>query len=315
MIRCEKLTKRYGRTLALDAVDLAVAPGELHGFIGPNGAGKTTAMKILATLVRPTGGDAFVDGVSAVREPQRARRLVGYMPDFFGVYDNLKAWEYLDLYAGCMGLSATQRRKRIDALLDLVALTDKREAYVDGLSRGMKQRLCLARAMLHDPKLLILDEPASGMDPRARAQMRDILREVAATGKTVLISSHILPELSELCDSMTVIEKGRIVFTGSAEAMQRKLSREEALVLRFAPQRDGAWREPARQRIEALCGAPAQEQEDGSLRVPCKGDDGRDAALLRELIALGAPVCGCARERATLETVFMEVTKDDESDL
>lgn len=314
MIRCEKLTKRYGKTLALDAVDLRVAAGELHGFIGPNGAGKTTAMKIFATLMRPTSGEAFVDGASVTRETRKVRALVGYMPDFFGVYDNLRAWEYLDLYAGCVGLSAGERRRRIDELLSLVALTDKREAYVDQLSRGMKQRLCLARAMLHDPKLLILDEPASGMDPRARAQMREILRDIADMGKTVLISSHILPELSELCDSMTVLERGKVVFTGSAEQMRRKLAGETALTVRFASG-DGEWRRPALERIEAVCGVPAQRTRDGALRIPCDGDDARDAALLAELIALGAPVCGFERERPTLETVFMEVTKHDESDL
>lgn len=215
MIRCEKLTRRYGKTLALDGLDLQVEPGELHGFVGENGAGKTTTMKILATLMRPTAGDAFVDGISVLREPGRVRALVGYMPDFFGVYDNLKAWEYLDFYAGCVSMDEKTRRRRIDELLDLTELTAKREAYVDTLSRGMKQRLCLARAMIHDPKLLILDEPASGMDPRARAQMRGVLRRIGAMGKTVLISSHILPELSDLCTSMTILERGRAVFSGT----------------------------------------------------------------------------------------------------
>ena len=309
MIRCEKLVKRYGRTLALDSLDLTVGKGELHGFIGPNGAGKTTAMKILATLARPTGGAAFVGGVNVCEQPQRARALVGYMPDFFGVYDNLKAWEYLDLYASCVGMDFAARRRRIDELLSLTALTDKREAYVDGLSRGMKQRLCLARALLHDPQLLILDEPASGMDPRARAQMRDILREIGRMGKTVLISSHILPELSELCDAMTILEKGRVVFSGSAQEMRRKLSGEASILVRFAQAPEGEIERQAREEIAALCGGAQPEREaDGAWRV-CAGEDAeRDARLLARLLALGAPVCEFSRQRATLETVFMEVT-------
>lgn len=191
MIRVEKLTKSYGKTQALQGLDLSIGDGELHGFVGPNGAGKTTAMRILATLMKPDSGDAQVDEISIISQPERARRLVGYMPDFFGVYDNLKAWEYLDLYAGCVGMSVKDRRRRIDEMLMLTELESKREAYVDHLSRGMKQRLCLARAMMHDPKLLILDEPASGMDPRARAEMRGILKNISHIGKTVLISSQI----------------------------------------------------------------------------------------------------------------------------
>ena len=312
MIRCEKLVKRYGRTLALDALDLTIGAGELHGFIGPNGAGKTTAMKILATLVRPTSGAAFVDGINVCEEPRRSRALVGYMPDFFGVYDNLKAWEYLDLYASCVGVDPTARRRRIDELLSLTALTDKREAYVDSLSRGMKQRLCLARALLHDPKLLILDEPASGMDPRARTQMRDILREIGRMGKTVLISSHILPELSELCDAMTILEKGRVVFSGSAQEMRRKMNGEASLLVRFASAPQGEVELQARERIAALCdGAQAQCEADGAWRILAQEDAARDAALLAELLGLGAMVCEFSRQRATLETVFMEVTGNE----
>ena len=316
MIQCKKLTKRFGKTLALDGIDLHVAPGELHGFIGPNGAGKTTAMRILATLTKPTRGEAFIDGASVTKDPQRARMLVGYMPDFFGVYDNLKAWEYLDLYAGCVGLSASERRKRIDALLALTALTDKREAYVDNLSRGMKQRLCLARAMLHDPKLLILDEPASGMDPHARAQMRDILRDVAAMGKTVLISSHILPELSELCNSMTILERGNIVFTGSSKEIAKKISGESRLIIRFIEPPQGEQAQHARELLSNGCNAEIQVHPDGSWHVMCVGTDERDAQLLSQLLSSGAHISAFYRERATLESVFMEVTRGEaQSDL
>ncbi len=310
MIRCDKLTKRYGKNLALDALDLSVAAGEIHGFVGPNGAGKTTTMKILATLMRPTSGDAFVDGVSVCESPQKARALVGYMPDFFGVYDNLKAWEYLDFYAGCVNMDAKARRRRIDELLDLTALTEKREAYVDSLSRGMKQRLCLARALMHDPKLLILDEPASGMDPRARAEMRDILKEIGAMGKTVLISSHILPELAELCTSMTILEKGKPVFSGSVEALEQKM-RRAPLVIRFANALDADKEKQAKAELAALYDAQVREDPTQTLcwRIETDENMPRDAAAIGKLAQLGLPVCAFAREHATLEQVFMEVTQ------
>lgn len=316
MIRCEKLTKRYGRTLALDALDLSVGDGELHGFIGPNGAGKTTTMKILATLMRPTSGTACVDGVDVCADQKRARTLVGYMPDFFGVYDNLKAWEYLDFYAGCAGMEARARRKRIDELLDLMALSAKREAYVDGLSRGMKQRLCLARAMMHDPKLLILDEPASGMDPRARAEMRDILREIGRMGKTVLISSHILPELSELCTSMTILDKGRTVFSGPMADLERRMH-SAPLAVRFGCAPDDALADKAAAGIRAQFGAAPQREEPCLWRLDTPASPEQDAALLRLMVEQGLPVCGFTREHTSLEKVFMEVTNayDAESDL
>ena len=215
MLILESLTKRYGDFTALDGLSLEIGDGCLHGFVGPNGAGKTTTMRILATLPKPTSGSASVNGADVVKNAAEARRNIGYMPDFFGVYDNLKCWEYLDFYGRCYSQSASDRKKMTERLLDLVQLTEKREAYVDSLSRGMKQRLCLARSLIHDPALLILDEPASGMDPRARADMKTILRTLREMGKTVLISSHILPELSEMCDSLTILDHGKLVFSGT----------------------------------------------------------------------------------------------------
>ena len=306
MMECRELVKRYGKTVAVDHLSLRVEAGEVHGFVGPNGAGKTTTMRILATLMQPTAGDAFVDGVSAVHEPQKVRALVGYMPDFFGVYDNLKAWEYLDFYAGCVSMDARTRRRRIDDLLELTALTSKREAYVDQLSRGMKQRLCLARALMHDPKLLILDEPASGMDPLARAQMREILREIGQMGKTVLISSHILPELSELCTSMTVLQKGRAVFSGSVAEMERRLH-GAPLVIRLAEQPEEPVPKQAAQALETLFGQPPA-MEPLKWRMEAQAGEQTDAQALRALVELGVPVCGFGREHATLEKAFMEVT-------
>lgn len=314
MIECNKLTRRYGRMLALDGIDLHIGAGELHAFVGPNGAGKTTAMRILATLMRPTSGDALVDGVSVVQNPQRARQLVGYMPDFFGVYDNLKAWEYLDLYAGCMGIGAKDRRRRIDGLLGLTALTDKREAYVDALSRGMKQRLCLARALLHDPKLLILDEPASGMDPRARAQMQEILSEIGSMGKTVLISSHILPELATLCTHATILDHGSVRFSGSVSELEARMNMREALTLRLAGEPDEDMAGCVEACVQELLGITPERTQPDTWRIP--GEAQKDAQLLAALVALGAPVCDFHREHATLERVFMEVMRDEaQSDL
>lgn len=323
MIECERLTKRYGRTLALDGLELHVARGELHGFVGPNGAGKTTAMRIFAALTHPTSGDARIGGVSVAREPQRVRRMIGYMPDFFGVYDNLRVWEYLDLYAGCLGLSAKERRRRIEEMLELTELRDRREAFVDGLSRGMKQRLCLARAMLQDPELLILDEPASGMDPKARLQMRRILRAVGDTGKTVLISSHILPELFELCSAISILYGGRTAFSGPAGQLRRRMNGQRPLLVRFAEEPSGEPLENARGALRAQLKALLLPGKDGLWEiVPCGDEEAvraeaqDEARTLRLLMAQGLPVCAFYREETSLEEIFMEVVRDDaQSDL
>ena len=224
MLKIDNLTKNYGSFPALKGLNLEIPDGALHGFVGPNGAGKTTTMRILATLMKPTSGTAYVDGTDVVKDGQKARKLVGYMPDFIGVYDSLKCWEYLDFYARCYRIGAAERKRMTRQLLELVQLEEKEDEYVDALSRGMKQRLCLARSLIHDPKLLILDEPASGMDPRARAEMKGILRTLREMGKTVLISSHILPELAEMCDSLTILDHGQLVFSGSVDALSDRMN-------------------------------------------------------------------------------------------
>lgn len=307
MIRVEKLTKSYGKTQALQGLDLSIGDGELHGFVGPNGAGKTTAMRILATLMKPDSGDAQVDEISIISQPERARRLVGYMPDFFGVYDNLKAWEYLDLYAGCVGMSVKDRRRRIDEMLMLTELESKREAYVDHLSRGMKQRLCLARAMMHDPKLLILDEPASGMDPRARAEMRSILKNISHMGKTVLISSHILPELADMCNHMTILDHGKAIFTGSMSELENRMNSESELTIRFERMPNESLRT---EMLDVLKEKNIREEQN-MWHIAIAQDDERDADILVRWIRMGAAICDFHREKVTLEEVFMEVTEHD----
>ena len=311
MLVLDGLTRYYGSFLALDHLSLTIHDGELHGFVGPNGAGKTTTMRILATLLKPTEGTATLDGVDVVGRPREIRRLMGYMPDFFGVYDRLKTWEYLDFYARCYGFGPRERAHMTDSLLELVNLTDKRDSYVDVLSRGMKQRLCLARALIHDPRLLILDEPASGMDPRARAEMKGILRTLKDMGKTVLISSHILPELSEMCDSLTIIDHGRLVFSGSVEELGRHMSGNAPIQVRLAAGAEAGAVEAAVMLIRQYPGVTGVGREEGNvLTVDFDGGEDATADLLRQLAA-GAPLVDFHRPPLNLEKVFMEVTQGE----
>lgn len=311
MLIVRELTRHYGHFTALDHLNMTIGEGELHGFVGPNGAGKTTTMRILATLLKPSSGQAELDGINVVENPKEMHRLMGYMPDFFGVYDRLKTWEYLDFYARCYGFGYRDRMNMLDSLLELVNLSDKRDSYVDVLSRGMKQRLCLARALIHDPRLLILDEPASGMDPRARAEMKNILRTLKDMGKTVLISSHILPELSEMCDSLTIIDHGKLVFSGSVEALDRHMNGSAPILIRLAESADGECLHRAAALIRQQPGVTGVGMEAGNgLTVAFDGGDEEAALLLRQL-SMQAPVADFHRAPLNLEKVFMEVTQDD----
>ena len=223
MIDIKKLTKTFGNLVAVGDLDLHIEVGDIFGFIGPNGAGKTTTMRILVTLLEPTHGSAFIDGLDVTRKGKEVRRRVGYMPDFMGVYDDLKVFEYLEFFAAAFGIEYSKRQGIVDGVLELTDLVSKRSAPVDSLSRGMQQRLGLARVLIHDPKVLILDEPASGLDPRARIEMRELLRELKRMGKTIMISSHILSELEEICDRVGIIEHGQLVFSGTMEEIQPRL--------------------------------------------------------------------------------------------
>ena len=312
MLRIDKLTKNYGEFPALKGLSLEVPDGALHGFVGPNGAGKTTTMRILATLMSPTSGTAYVDGTDVTREGQKARKLVGYMPDFFGVYDSLTCREYLDFYARCYRIGAAERKRMGSQLLELVQLQDKENEYVDALSRGMKQRLCLARSLIHDPKLLILDEPASGMDPRARAEMKGILRTLREMGKTVLISSHILPELSEMCDSLTILDHGELVFSGTVDELSDRMNGNAPLDIRLA---ETAGAEAVEEAVRCLRELPyiteILQEEPFLLRVRLEGGEDVCMAAMRELVNRNIPVCDFHRAPMNLEKVFMEVTQDD----
>ena len=310
MLKIEDLKKNYGSFPALKGLSLEIPDGALHGFVGPNGAGKTTTMRILATLMKPTSGTAYVDGTDVVKDGQKARKLVGYMPDFFGVYDSLKCWEYLDFYARCYRIGAEDRKRMTRQLLELVQLEDKENEYVDALSRGMKQRLCLARSLIHDPKLLILDEPASGMDPRARAEMKGILRTLREMGKTVLISSHILPELAEMCDSLTILDHGELVFSGSVEALNDMMNGNAPLDIRLE---EGCGEETVEAAVRCLKEMPVVteilREEPYLLRIRLDGGTEVCPVVLRQLVKKGVPVCDFHRAPMNLEKVFMEVTQ------
>ncbi|MCS6842561.1 MAG: ABC transporter ATP-binding protein [Roseiflexus sp.] len=316
------LTHRYGSNLALDHLNLTIPEGAIFGFIGPNGAGKTTTMRILTTLLLPTSGEARVAGVSVTREPRVVRRLVGFMPDFFGVYDNMKSWEYLDFFGRSYGIPAQQRRRLIGELLDLVDLGHKRDEPVMSLSRGMKQRLSLARAMMHDPRLLILDEPASGLDPRARIELRELLRELRAMGKTIMISSHILSELAEMCTHIGIIERGKLLAAGEVQEILRTMrphriieirvvsgaARAEEL-LRTHPDVLELRREGARASTEAEAEPLDDETGPHTLLVDFAGDEHALGDLLALLIAGGVRISHFAEQSSDLEDIFLHVTK------
>jgi ABC-2 type transport system ATP-binding protein len=310
IVRTEGLVKRYDRTLAVAGVDLTIQQGEIFGLVGPNGAGKTTTLRILATVLQPSAGTAEVAGMSVTRNPDQVRRVLGFMPDAFGVYDDMKVWEYLDFFARCYGIAPAIRRRVIADLLELVDLADKRDAYVQTLSRGMQQRLCLAHALVHDPLVLLLDEPASGLDPRARVELRELLRELRAMGKTILISSHILPELEELCTSVAIVDHGQVLAHGRVADIERRL--RFGSVLRVRLLLDGEALEAARDRFAADPDvASAILLEDGTIELGFRGDDEATARLLASAVAAGLPIVNFSRAASDLEELFLQVTSPD----
>jgi ABC-2 type transport system ATP-binding protein len=314
IVRTEGLVKRYDRTLAVAGVDLAVRQGEIFGLVGPNGAGKTTTLRILATVLQPSAGTAEVAGMSVTRNPDQVRRVLGFMPDAFGVYDDMKVWEYLDFFARCYGIAPATRRRVIADLLELVDLADKRDAYVQTLSRGMQQRLCLAHALVHDPMVLLLDEPASGLDPRARVELRELLRELRSMGKTILISSHILPELEELCTSVAIVDHGHVLAQGRVADIERRL--RFGSVLRVRVLLEGEALEAARDRFAADPDvASAVLLEDGTIELGFRGDDEATARLLASAVAAGLPIVNFSRAASDLEELFLQVTSPDREPL
>ncbi len=306
MITVQGLTKVYGSRTALDAVSFEVPKGEIFGFVGPNGAGKTTTLRILAALLEPTAGRAFVDGADVIQHPDLVHDRLGYMPDFFGVYDQLTATEYLDFYAACYRIPRARRKKIAADLLELVGLADRRDQSVDTLSRGLKQRLCLARALVHDPAVLLLDEPASGLDPRARVEMREILKELQRMGKTIVISSHILPELTELCTMIGIIDQGRMRATGPVQDVIRQLTSGRRLRIMVLGQRDEAVA-----TLKTLPSIRTVDMINGAIEAEYEGDDATAASILQALTAASIRVSGFSQLDGGLEDAFLKATSED----
>ncbi|MEE2827592.1 MAG: ABC transporter ATP-binding protein [Myxococcota bacterium] len=305
MIETRGLTKSYGEVLALRGIDLRVGEGEIYGFIGPNGAGKTTTIKILTTLMEPTAGDATVAGCSIWDDKEKIRGLLGYMPDGFGVYPDMTVREYLHFFAAAYGIGRTERTRLVGGLLELTDLTYKEDSLVDSLSKGMQQRLGLARALVHDPRVLVLDEPAAGLDPRARVELREILRELQSMGKTVLLSSHILSELEDLCTRVGIIERGSLVAEGDIEEILSNLGQGRRVELRTT---DNAQAIRVLNAHEGIVEVARCDTEPGLLRVVLAPDT--DLAILSELlVGGGVSLRYLSEEQLSLEEAFMKLTE------
>jgi ABC-2 type transport system ATP-binding protein len=307
MIECRDLTKKYGDLYALDRLSLKLDKGDVFGFIGPNGAGKTTTMRILATLLNPSWGEASVCGFSIYTGSKDIRRAIGYMPDFFGVYDDMKVIEYLEFFAAAYRIKGPERRKKCDQVLELVDLGYKRDALVTSLSRGMTQRLGLARVLLHEPQVLLLDEPASGLDPRARIEMRELIKELRGMNKTIMVSSHILPELADICNKIGIIERGKLLFNGDVESAIRQVRQKHVFIVSVGKEQN----EFAAKTIEGYAEVEAVELLDQGENIKVTLRDGNeDGSFLPErLIQEGNKLRAFKAEEIDLEDVFMGITK------
>ncbi len=304
MIELFEFGKDYGEFTAVQSLTLKIEAGEMFGFIGPNGAGKSTTIRYLATLLKATRGDAVVNGFSVNTDAMSVRRSIGYMPDDFGVYDGMKVWEFLDFFAVAYKIGRTQRKQVIMDVLELLDLGHKRDDFVNGLSRGMKQRLCLAKTLVHDPPVLILDEPTSGLDPRARIEVKALLKELRRMGKTVLISSHILSELADCCSSIGIIERGQLLMTGPMDNIYRQIRRNRMVDIRFNDKIEAG--------VSILRSCPELrdiEINGDRVTVELEADEAQLAAIMTRLIHEGIPLRSFNDKEPTLEDVFMMVTK------
>ena len=304
VIELLEFTKLYGDFKAVDKLSLKIEAGEMFGFIGPNGAGKSTTIRFLATLLKASHGEGIVNGHSVTRDPLGVRRSVGYMPDNFGVYDGMKVWEFLDFFAVAYQIPRSRRKQVITDVLELLDLTHKRDDFVNGLSRGMKQRLCLAKTLVHDPPVLILDEPSSGLDPRARLEFKALMKELRRMGKTILISSHILSELADCCTSIGIIERGQLLMHGPIEEVYSRIRRNRLIEIKFV---DGM--DVGLSIIRSMPETRDVRIEDHRATVELEGDNAKVAELLDTLMRQGVRLRSFNDKDPTLEDVFMLVTK------
>jgi ABC-2 type transport system ATP-binding protein len=304
VIEVHDLTKKYGELFAIHKIELKLDKGDVFGFIGPNGAGKTTTMRILATLLNPTWGEAYVGGYSIYTKPKEIRRIIGYMPDFFGVYDNMKVIEYLEFFAAAYRIKGPARRKICDQVLELVDLGYKRNELVTSLSRGMTQRLGLARVLLHDPQVLLLDEPASGLDPRARIEIRTLLKELRNMGKTIMVSSHILPELADICNKIGIIERGELIVNADVADVMRQVRQQTILRIDVAGDRAAAAKLLEKHDIVETI-----EVNDKGIRLTLIAGDHDHSVLAKLLVEAGHALTQLGEEEINLETAFMTLTK------
>jgi ABC-2 type transport system ATP-binding protein len=311
IIEINNLTKRYGSRVAVDDLSLTVEEGDIYGFVGPNGAGKTSTIRVITTLMRQTSGTVRVVGEDVQKNPKAVRAAIGYMPDFFGVYNDMKVWEYLDFFGACYQIPEGERAVLIGDLLELVDLAHRRDDWVDKLSRGMKQRLSLARTLLHDPKILILDEPASGLDPRARVEIRELLVELAKLGKTIFFSTHILSDVSEICTRVGIIEEGKMIASGGIEELQQIIVPNRIIELTLLAQAEEA--QAALTQLDSVSNIHAKpataENARARLEFEFQGTDQMLSDLLGGLIQQGLPVLSFHEESRDLEEVFMRITK------
>ncbi len=300
------LTRSYGSMVALNTLDLTINQGDLFGFIGSNGAGKTTTLRILATFLAPSAGQALVLGHDVVRDADAVRHVIGYMPDFFGVYKDMEVTEYLDFFGACYKIPTAQREKTVNDVLELVGLSEKKGALIGALSRGMQQRLGLARVLIHDPKVLLLDEPASGLDPRARIEMMAILQELQRMGKTIIISSHILSELQTLCNRVAIIERGKLIYAGPVQGVRDHASSGRVIWVKVSSDQARA--------IELLKSRPevgAAEAEDGHIKITLVNHDIDHSVIAETLVHGGAKLTELREDELGLEEVFLRVTRGD----
>ncbi len=304
MIETVDLTKKYGDFVALDSLDLKLERGDLFGFIGPNGAGKTTTIRILSTLLSPTWGEAYVCGYSVHTHPREIRRAIGYMPDIFGVYDDMRVSEYLEFFAAAYRIDGPARRQVAERSLELVDLGSKRDELVTSLSRGMTQRLGLARVLLHDPEVLLLDEPASGLDPRARIEMRKLLERLQGMGKTILVSSHILPELADICNRVGIIEYGRLLACGGVQELLARVRGRPRIRIHVTGSPEAA------ADVLARCHEAADiTVQDSAIVVTLAEGVADHSPLATALVAAGHGVLGLVEDSVNLETAFLELTR------